>query len=248
MRYMIKILVLALFALAVPAQATQNVVYPFGRVDVSVPASQFINVASWGASARVLKQVGGPANNSQARFTPDTTVTGGVVTNREVTFGAYSVATTVRIEAGADPVFYSVGALAAALPVLKTSPALAITQLAPATMTDTASILASQMMTRIIEATPTAAAAYTLPTGTLMDAAAGMQIGQAFDWTVINLSTTAAHVITMTAASGHTIVGNALIVSNSATTGATITSQGQSSSNWRTRKTAANTFITYRLN
>jgi hypothetical protein len=247
MRYMIKFLVLALIAIVVPAQATQNVVYPFGRVDVTVPVNQFINVASYGASVKVLKQVGGPANSSQARFTPDTTVTGGIVTNREVTFGAYSVATVIRIEAGADPAFYSVGALAAALPVLKTSPALATTQLDPATMTDTASILASQMMTRLIQATPTAAAAYTLPTGTLTDTASGMQIGQSFDWTIINLATNAAFVITMTAATGHTIVGNPRAVSNSATTGATITSDGQSSSGWRTRKTAANTFITYRL-
>jgi hypothetical protein len=64
-----------------------------------------------------------------------------------------------------------------------------------------------------------------------MDAAAQMAIGDSVDWTVIN---TGPNTFTVTAATGHTIVGAAAVAT--------------ATSGWfRTRKTAADTFITYRL-
>lgn len=249
MRYMLKCLaVLALVViLAVPAHATQNIVYGYGRADVTVPVNQMITVSASGGTARVSKQVGGPASNSVASFTPDTTVTGGIVDDREVTFGPYTIATVVRIEAmGADPVLYSVGALAAALPVLRVLPRVAYSQLAIATNNTTASLLTSDMMQGIITATHTTGATMTLtlPTGTLADTAAGIQIGKGWEWSLINLSAAAADTVTLAAASGHTIVGAVLIPSSHSSTGGV---NGTNSARFFTRKTAANTFITYRL-
>jgi hypothetical protein len=248
MNYMIRCLVLLVLVivLVVPAHATQNTVYPFGKVTVEVPVDQYINIAARGAPVKVFKQVGGPASNSVARFTPETTVTGGVLTNREVTFGPYTVATTIMIQTGADPAYYSVGALAAALPVLRSSPRLAYTQLGPVASNATATLLASDLMAGIITSTQATGATITLtlPTGTLTDAAAGIQIGQAFEWSLINLSAAAADTVTLAAGTGHTIVGAVLIPSSHSTTGGL---DGTNSARFLTRKTAANTFITYRL-
>jgi uncharacterized protein YaiE (UPF0345 family) len=73
--------------------------------------------------------------------------------------------------------------------------------------------------------------AATLDTGTVTDAALTMAVDDSFDWSVIN---TGPNTFTVTAAAGHTIVGAAAV--------ATATS-----ARFRTRKTAANTFVTYRI-
>jgi hypothetical protein len=62
----------------------------------------------------------------------------------------------------------------------------------------------------------------------------GIEINESFDWSLITL---AAFALTVTAgASGHTIVGAA---ATAATSG--------SAARWRTRKTAADTFVSYRI-
>jgi hypothetical protein len=71
----------------------------------------------------------------------------------------------------------------------------------------------------------------TLDTGTVSDAAFDLAIGDGFDWSAI---ATGANAFTVTAAAGHTIVGSGVV--------ATLTS-----GHFRTVKTAANTFTTYRL-
>jgi hypothetical protein len=59
----------------------------------------------------------------------------------------------------------------------------------------------------------------------------GLPIDTAFDWVLIN---TGSGTATLAAGTGHTIVGAA-------------TTAIATSSRWRTRKTAANTFVTYRI-
>ena len=75
---------------------------------------------------------------------------------------------------------------------------------------------------------------YQVPTGTDTDTGTVSEANQSFDWVLINLST-GLNTITVTAHTDHTLVGNMLVGS---------TSSGM----FRTRKTAANTFITYRIN
>jgi hypothetical protein len=123
-------------------------------------------------------------------------------------------------------------------------------QLAPATATTAATLTAAQLKTGILNATPTATGAtvaYTLPTGALLDAsftgADALQIGDAFDWVIINNALAAADTITLTAGATHTIVGGPIVQSLHATTGG-ITGY---SAQFRTRKTAADTFVTYRI-
>jgi hypothetical protein len=65
----------------------------------------------------------------------------------------------------------------------------------------------------------------------VLDAASEFAIGDSFDWSVIN---TGPDSFTVTAATDHTIVGVAAV--------ATLTSVM-----WRSRKTAANVFVSYRI-
>jgi hypothetical protein len=119
-------------------------------------------------------------------------------------------------------------------------------QPAPTTKTIANTLTIAELLTKIINATPTATgatAAYTLPTGALIDAGVTMAVNDSFDWCLINNALAAADTITVTAATGHTIVGNAVVQSLHATTGATM---GYSAL-FRTRKTAADTFVTYRI-
>jgi hypothetical protein len=65
----------------------------------------------------------------------------------------------------------------------------------------------------------------------VIDAALDLAIGDSFVWAVIN---TGANTFTVTASTGHTIVGTATVVT-------------AVSAQFRTRKTAADTFVSYRL-
>lgn len=98
----------------------------------------------------------------------------------------------------------------------------------------------------IITATQSSGAtvAYTLPTGTIMDASGTIQVNEGFDWTLINLSAAAADTITLTAGTNHSIVGVPIAASAHSSTGG---AGDGNASRWRTRKTAPNTFITYRI-
>lgn len=102
----------------------------------------------------------------------------------------------------------------------------------------------ADMLKGIVTGNPGAARAYTLDTGANCDAGMTIAADRGFNWVLINLATTAAYIITLTGSAGHTIVGNPLVPSQSATTGGL---WGTSSAIFRTRKTAANTFVTYRI-
>ena len=108
----------------------------------------------------------------------------------------------------------------------------------PATTTGTVTLTIANMITQAIQATPAAAAIYTLPTGTLIDTTIGsyVSVGMGFEWSILNQ---AAFVITLAVATGHTFVGT-LNVAAGATTTPLI-------ARFRTRKTAANTYVTYRI-
>ena len=103
----------------------------------------------------------------------------------------------------------------------------------------------ARLLTGLITGAPSAARAYTLDTGANCDAGMTIATDEAFDWVLINLATNAAYIITVTSPdASHTIVGNPLVASQSTTTGGL---WGTASAMFRTRKTAANTFVTYRI-
>lgn len=195
-----------------------KLVYPQGRVEVTIPATESIAIFTQGA-ANVYRKLGYP------NF-PETLDLLGVVDNEQTVFGAYASGATIVIEAGAAPVQYSVGVGPVTDAVLQ-----AKIQGTPGVLNATGTLTAAMIAAGIVTSTTAAAVAATVDTGTVMDAALDMAIGDSFDWSAI---ATGANAFTVTAAADHTLVGSGVVAT--ATSG-----------RFRTRKTAANTFVTYRL-
>ena len=106
----------------------------------------------------------------------------------------------------------------------------------PTALAATATLTVAQLLTGIVTTSGTVAITLTLPTGTLSDAgivAPALPQGGCFDWAVINTGTSAG-AVTLAAGTGHTLVGGASVAIGT-------------SAGFRTRKTAANTFVTYRM-
>jgi len=153
-----------------------------------------------------------------------------VVDNATYISSAFTNATNVTIQAGASGVLYSVGA----------APQIGNdgnwqNQPAPANIADGASMAmtAAELLTSIITATPTTGRNIQLPTAATLEAATVFAIDDSFDFSLITL---AAFALTITVNTGVTIVGGA----------ATGAASG-SAARFRLRKTAANTFIVYRI-
>lgn len=105
---------------------------------------------------------------------------------------------------------------------------------APGTLDATGTLTAALIQSGIVTSSTAAAVVATLDTGTAMDTAMGafMNIGDSFDWVAIN--TGGANAFTVTASATHTIVGAGAVALGT-------------SGRFRTRKTAANTYVTYRV-
>ena len=191
---------------------------PFGNVTVTVPAGGSIAVYTNGSA--IVSQIVGYPNH------PDTLSLLGTVSNDLAIFGPYASGARIVIDSGAVQTLYNVGTD----PFIQEVKAAQI-QGTPVAVNTTGAVSAAAILGGIVTSTTAAAVAGTVPTGTVMDAASNLQIGDSFNWSVI---ATGANAFTVTAASGHTIVGNAVVAS--ATSGY-----------FRTRKTAAATYITYRL-
>ncbi len=209
-----------------------SLVYANGSKNISVAALDRISATSEGRFS-VYQRVGYPQ-------LPDSWTLLDSVDSAPFTYtsAAFSAAATVRIDAGPNEVTYIAGVGAnAASPVLQ--------QGTPTAMTTAATITAIGLSSGIITGTHTAGAtaAYTLPAGSVTDAGLDLAAGQAIDWSLINLSAAALDTITLTAASGHTIVGNPIVQSAHVSTGGVY----GNSAIFRTRKTAADTFVTYRI-
>ena len=195
-----------------------NVVFPQGTAVVTVPAGEKIAVQAY-SSASVFQEVGYPNfPESQDLLT--------VVDNSTYVSAAFTNATSVTIQAGASGATYAVG----------TDPVISDTgkfqlQGAPGVLNATGALTSAMILAGIVTSTSAAAVVATLPTGTVLDAASEFAIGDSFDWSVIN---TGPDTFTVTAATDHTVVGVAAV--------ATVTSVA-----WRTRKTAANVFVSYRI-
>ena len=200
-------------------QANQ-IVYPQGTKTVTLAANESIAVQSVG-TCKVYR------TNGYANL-PSTKNLLGTVSNGETVFGPYTTGATIVIEAGASNVAYETG-----LDPVVLSQRSSQSQGTPGVLNATGALTAAMMLSGIVTSTTAAAVAGTMPTGTVMDTEVeGMQIGASFDWSVI---TTGANAFTVTAAaSGHTVVGNMVVAAGKAGL-------------FRTRKTAAATYVTYSL-
>jgi hypothetical protein len=196
-----------------------NIVFAQGTVTVSVPAGEKIAVQAY-SPASVFQEVGFP------NF-PEANDLLSVVENTTYVSSAFTNATNVIIQAGASGAAYAVGTN----PVISDSGKFQ-TQGAPGVLNATGTLTAAMILSGIVTSTSAAAVTATLAVGSVVDAASEFAIGDSFDWAVIN---TGPSTFTVTSPdSSHTIVGTAAV--------ATVTSAV-----WRTRKTAADTFVSYRL-
>ena len=109
-----------------------------------------------------------------------------------------------------------------------------ILQPVPNAQTASVTLTIANMQTRIITATSATAVSLTLPTGTLMDGGFNANFtNESFDWSLINLGS-ASGAVTLVAGTAHTIVGSTTVAIGT-------------SSLWRSVRTAAATWVTYRL-
>ncbi|MES2346261.1 MAG: hypothetical protein V4641_01700 [Pseudomonadota bacterium] len=196
----------------------EQIIYRNGTAKITIPAAS--SIAVYTAGMATVSQILGYPN------LPPSKSTLGVVNNQQTVYGPYASGATIVIDAGEAQVLYEVGVN----PVVQSIYA-AQYQPVPLTLNATGALTAAMILGGIVTSTTAAAVAGTLPTGTVMDAAASFAIGDSFDWSVL---ATGANAFTVTAAATHTIVGTAVVAT--ATSGY-----------FRTVKTAANTFVTYRM-
>jgi len=194
-----------------------NVILPNHAVTLTVAASDKLATYSLGDYA-VTKTVGFP-NVPEVQAS----VFSGSGAN---TTSAFSAATEVVIAAGDHAVQYETGTG----PVIYDRPNY---QGDPGTLNATGTLTGALILGGIVTSTTAAAVTATLDTGAVMDAVIDMNIGDCFDWYAIN--TGGANAFTVTAAaSGHTVVGAGAVAAST-------------SGHFRTRKTAADTYVTYRI-
>lgn len=196
-----------------------SIIYQQGTATFTVPASS--SVAVFTRDSAQVFTVGNYPN-----IPSSLNQIGVVLPNVVTTFGPFTVATVVQVQGGAGETYYSVGTA----PAISDRQAYQI-QPTPVAVNVTGAVSSAAILGGIVTSTTAAAVAGTIPTGAVLDAASSLAIGDSFDWSVIN---TGPNTFTVTAAANHTIVGTATVV--------TVTS------GWfRTVKTAAGVFITYRL-
>jgi len=109
-------------------------------------------------------------------------------------------------------------------------------QQTPVAVDATNTLTIANLLTQIVTTTSATAVSLTLPTGTLTDAGISggtSAVNTSFEWSIVNLGS-AVGAITLVAGTAHTIVGSTTIAINT-------------SARFKTRKTATNTFITYRI-
>jgi hypothetical protein len=196
-----------------------EIIYAQGTATVSLAANDGIAVYTRG-EAQVYSVVGYPNY-------PESESLLGTVINGQTVFAASSSARTIRIEAGSGDVLYNVGTD----PVV-TEQYAARLQGAPGVLNATGDLTAAMILSGIVTSTTAAAVTADLSTGALLDAAVSIGIGESFDWSAIN--TGGANAFTVTANTGHTVVGAGAVAAST-------------SGLFRTRKTAADTFVSYRI-
>jgi hypothetical protein len=201
-----------------------NIVAVNGKATVTIPSGESIAVFTQG-QAQVSRTIGYPNY-------PDQTTLIGTVTNGQTVFGPYSSSAIIVVESvGSQPVYYEVGTA----PQVQQFRLNIQVQGEPTNIADGASMAftPASLLGGIVTATPTAGRNIQLPTGAAIDLASEFAIGDSFDFSLITL---AAFALTITVNTGVTIVGAA---ATAGTSGA--------AARFRVRKTAADTFVVYRL-
>lgn len=201
-----------------------NVIAVNGKATATIPANDAIAVFTQG-EAQVSQTIGFPNY-------PDQTTLIGTVRAGQTVFGPYSTGAVIVVEStGSQPVFYEIGTS----PQVQQGRLNAQVQEAPTNIVDGGSMAfsAASLLGGIVTATPTASRNVQLPTGSALDLVSEFMVNDSIDFSVVTL---AAFALTVTVNTGVTIVGSA---ATAATAGST--------ARFRLRKTAASTFVVYRI-
>lgn len=143
------------------------------------------------------------------------------------TSAVFATGATIVLRGGdTSPLYYSVGTAAVVTERNE------FTQVDPGVLNATGTLTSALITTGLVTSTTVAGVVATLDTGAVMDASSTFAINDAFFWSVVN---TGPNTFTVTAAaSGHTVVGAGAVATGT-------------SGRFMTRKTAADTFVTYRI-
>lgn len=201
-----------------------NIVAVNGEATVTIPSGESIAVFTQG-EAQVSRTIGFPNY-------PDQTTLIGTVKNGQTVFGPYSSGATIVVEStGSQQVYFEVGTA----PQVQQGRLNNQVQGDPTNIADGGSMAftPAALLSGIVTATPTAGRNIQLPTGAALDAASEFAIGDSFDFSVVTL---AAFALTITVNTNVTIVG---APATAGTSGA--------AARFRVRKTAADTFVVYRI-
>lgn len=194
--------------------------------DIIIPAAGYLAVWAKG-EANVYQKTGYPnVPNTIALLANLNGQNKAVAPVSFTLLGPYAAGGTFAIENVSGGIIYYDYGLS---PVLENM--LVEVQVTPGVLNATGALTGAMIATGIVTSTTAAAVAATLDTGTVMDTNGLFNVNDCFDWSAI---ATGANAFTVTAAAGHTIVGAGAVATGT-------------SGNFRTRKTAANTFVTYRM-
>ncbi len=208
----------------------QNIIYrnsvngtPSGINVVSVPASGKLAVLSPGGAC-VSQWVNFPTLPAKK------SLVGYAAPGVQFVTSAFTSAATLTIDAYGFDVWYEVG----------TAPVVQLDQIASGTMPTaaaagtlnaTGTLTAALMLGQVVTSSTAAAVTATLDTGAILDAATSFNIGDWFEFIVVN--TGGANAFTVTTATGWTLVGAMAVAANT-------------SGRFRVAKTAAATFTCWR--
>jgi hypothetical protein len=205
-----------------------------------------ISQSGFSVSVPQLHVAGVTAFNGAPDGTIGLSVTAGAGTSRAAVFNAASAASAdiIQVYGSGSVLKFNVAAngdtgIGATTPTAKLDVVgtiagrsyVYLSQPAPAAVDATATVTVANLQARIITSTSAAAVTATLPTGTLMDGLYAGALDMGYDWTIIN---TGPSTVTVAAGVDHTVVGGMAV--------ATATS-----ANFRSRRTAANVWVTYRV-
>jgi hypothetical protein len=203
---------------------------PYGIARVIVPAGD--RIATYSREAiNVYRIVGAPNQAEKLDLLQE------VARDTEYRSAVFATGATLIIEAGEAEALYALGVTAVITENIGRR-----AQPTPTAMTVTANITPAGLLSGLIIGTHAAGATqtYTLPAGATLDAAFEIDVDESIDWALINASAAAPDTITVAqAGADHTIVGAAVVVSANGAPANTAM--------YRTRKTAADTFVTYRM-
>jgi hypothetical protein len=198
---------------------TATLILPNHAVSFTIAASD--KLATWSIGDYTVDKIVGYPN------IPDSVVSVFAGSGANTT-AAFSAATEITIAAGNYPLYYATGTG----PVIPERANLETYQGAPGALNATGTLTAALVLGGIVTSSTAAAVTATLDTGTVMDQVLDAAADAGFFWSAIN--TGGSNAFTVTAATGHTIVGAGAVAASS-------------SGRFLTRRTAANTWITYRL-